>query len=178
METLLMKDAMTVISERKSVRKYTGELISKPDIEKILKAAMAAPSAMHMLPWKFVVVSEPDTLKQLSAQLPFAQMLEKAGTAIVVCAVPEEAAGSNEAYAILDCACASENILLAAEALGLGAVWTAVYPDEQLMVSVRKVLNIPGDVIPLNIIPVGHPAGEESVQDKYNPVNIHWGKWS
>ncbi|QEC66253.1 nitroreductase family protein [Panacibacter ginsenosidivorans] len=177
METVTFKDTLTVIQERKSVRNYTGEQVTKKDIDKILHAAMAAPAAIHMLPWKFIVVTDPEKLKVLANGLPFAKMLPKAGTGIIVCAVPGEAALGNEDFAIIDCACASENILLAAEALGLGAVWTAVYPNKELMDFIRKELNIPRHVIPLNVIPVGHPAGDESAQNKYNAKNIHWEKW-
>jgi len=178
METVLHKDALTIIRERKSVRSYTGEPVSKGDIDIILRAAMAAPAAIHMMPWKFIVVTEKTTLKTLADGLPFAKMLVTAGTAIVVCAVPQEAAMGSEEFAILDCSCASENILLAAAALGLGAVWTAVYPGKELMAFVKRELGIPPHVIPLNIIPIGHPAGEEIAKDKYDIKNIHWEKWS
>ncbi|MGE5106673.1 MAG: nitroreductase family protein [Sphingobacteriales bacterium] len=177
MDTVMLKDTLTVIHERKSVRSYTGEKAGKEEIEKLLRAAMAAPAAIHMLPWKFIVVTDKTKLKALADGLPFAKMLTKAGTGIVVCAVPGEAAMGNEDFAILDCTCASENILLAAEALGLGAVWTAVYPNEALMDFVRSELNIPKYVIPLNVIPVGHPSGEEKPQEKYDAKNIHWEKW-
>lgn len=177
METIMIKDALAVIADRKSVRHFTGEAVSKEEIDKLLHAAMAAPAAVHMLPWKFIVITDKAKLKQLAAGLPFAQMLTKAGTGIVVCAVPEEAAMNNEAFAIMDCTCASENILLAAEALGLGAVWTAVYPNTELINFVREELNIPANIIPLNIIPVGHPVGDETAKQKYKPENIHWEKW-
>jgi nitroreductase len=177
METITVKDALTAIFERKSVRSYTGEPVSNEEVDKLLRAAMAAPAAVHMIPWKFIVVTDTKKLKTLADGLPFAKMLTKAGTGIVVCAVAKEAAGGSEEFAILDCTCASENILLAAEALGLGAVWTAVYPNKELMDFVRKELNIPHHVIPLNIIPVGHPTGAEKAQDKYDAKNIHWQKW-
>ncbi len=177
MEAAMLKDALTVMQERKSVRTYTGEPVSKEEIDKILHAAMAAPAAIHMLPWKFIVVTDRDILKSLANGLPFAKMLTQAGTGIVVCAAPNEAAMGSDEFAIIDCTCASENILLAAEALGLGAVWTAVYPNEKLMDFVRSELNIPHTIIPLNIIPVGHPAGVEKPQDKFDAANIHWEKW-
>jgi nitroreductase len=177
METIFQKDVLSVIHERKSVRHYTGEPVSKAEIDILLRAAMAAPAAVHMLPWKFIVVTNEDKIKALVNGLPFAQMLKDAGTGIVVCAVPGEAAMSSEAFAVLDCACATENILLAAEALGLGAVWTAVYPNKELIDFVREELNIPKHVIPLNIIPVGHPTGEDKTQVKYDAKNIHWEKW-
>lgn len=174
---MLLKDAMTVILERKSVRHYTNEAVSKDDINKILQAGMAAPAAVHMLPWKFVVVTDKEKLKTLSTGLPFAQMLKQCSAAIVVCAIPEEAAMHSEIFAVLDCACASENILLAAEALGLGAVWTVVYPTKELISFVRDELQIPFNVIPLNIIPIGYPAGDEKTKNKYDAKNIHWEKW-
>lgn len=177
MEEVMLKDALTVIHERKSVRHYTGDPVNKEDIDKILRAAMSAPAAIHMIPWKFIVVTDKEKLMALADGLPFAKMLTAAGTGIVVCAVPKEAALGSEDFAILDCACASQNILLAAEALGLGAVWTAVYPNKELMAFVRKELNIPEYVIPVNVIPVGHPTGEEKAQDKYDAKNIRWEKW-
>jgi nitroreductase len=177
METLLQKDALSIIQERKSVRNFTGQMVSIENIDKILHAAMAAPAAIHMLPWKFIVVTNKDTLNTLAKGLPFAQMLVKAGTAIVVCAVPNEAALGKEEFAIIDCTCASENILLAAEALGLGAVWTAVYPDKAMINFVQALLNIPKNIIPINVIPIGYPTGVEKAQNKYNPKNIHWEKW-
>ncbi len=176
METII-HDTLTVIQERKSVRHFTGEKVSKEDIETILRAGMAAPAAVHMLPWKFIVVTEKNRIQALSDGLTFAKMLPQAGTAIIVCAATQEAAMSNEAFAIIDCTCASENILLAAEALGLGAVWTAVYPNKQAMDFVRKEFNIPSDVIPLNVIPIGYPTGEDKAQDKFEASNIHWEQW-
>ncbi|HET9056725.1 MAG TPA: nitroreductase family protein [Chitinophagaceae bacterium] len=177
MKVASLNDTLVIIQQRKSVRNFTGQLVSKEDVNKILHAAMAAPAAVHMLPWKFIVITDKLKLRTLADQLPFAKMLPKAGTAIVVCAVPEEAALHSKEFAILDCTCASENILLAAEALGLGAVWTAVYPNEELMKFVRAELNIPSKVIPLNIIPVGYPTGEDVAEDKYDAGNIHLEKW-
>jgi nitroreductase len=163
--------------DRKSVRHFTGETISKKEIQDILRAAMAAPSAVQMLPWIFIVVTDKQMLEALSAKLPFAKMLPEAGTAIIVCVDPRLAAMGKEEFAILDGACASENILLAAEALDLGAVWTAVYPSKELMDEVRKLLGIPPAIIPLNVIPVGHSTGEDKPKRKFKDNVIHWQKW-
>jgi nitroreductase len=173
MQTILLKNALTVIHERKSVRHFTGGPVSEKEVQTILHAGMAAPSAMHMLPWTFIVVSDKKMLGDLSAGLPFAKMLADAGTAIIVCVSPKEAAMGKEEFAILDGACASENVLLAAEALGLGAVWTAVYPDKELMDHVRKLLNIPQAIIPLNVIPIGHPTGDDQLRRKYKDNAIY-----
>jgi len=167
----------TVIHNRKSVRNFTGEAVTKEQIETILKAGMAAPSAVNMQPWAFIVITERKTMDSLADILPFAKMLYKAGAAICVCMIPEKAYEKRVEFAIMDCSAASQNILLAAEALGLGAVWTAAEPWEELAGHVRKILGIPEEILPLNIIPIGHPTGEDVKKDKFKPENIHWGKW-
>jgi nitroreductase len=172
-----MSDALSVIHSRKSVRSFTGQSVSKDALDKILRAGMAAPTAVNMQPWAFVVVTDRKTLDTLASGLPYAKMLDKAGAAIIVCTIPEKAYDKSVELAVIDSTCASENILLAAEALGLGTVWTAAYPYKDRMDVARKVLNIPKDIIPLNVIPVGHPTGADKPKDKYNPENIHWEKW-
>ncbi len=168
---------LAVIHNRRSVRNFTGEPVSKDDLMTILKAGMAAPSAVNYQPWEFVTVTNRETLNQLADGLPYAKMLYKAGAAIVVCAVPDKAFDKSTEYAIIDAALASQNILLATESLGLGAVWTAAFIDESRINYVRTVLNIPKNIIPLNVIPIGHPTGEDKPKDKFNDKNIHWEKY-
>ena len=172
------KDTLTTIHARKSVRHYTGQPVSKKDLEALVKAGMAAPTAMDRRPWAFVVVSDEAALRQLAQGLPYAQMILQAKSAIVVCGVMNKA-GNGEArdFWIQDCSAATENILLAAEAIGLGAVWTGVYPSTQRVDHVQKTLGIPRDVVPLNVIAVGYPTGEDRPKDKFDPTNIHWDKW-
>ena len=172
-----MSDALSVIHSRKSVRSFTGENVTKDALDKIIRAGMAAPTAVNKQPWAFVVVTDRKTLDALAAGLPYAKMLDKAGAAVIVCAIPEKAYDKRMEFAVIDSTCASENILLAAEALGLGAVWTAAYPYKDRMDVARKVLNIPQDIIPLNVIPIGYPTGTDKPKDKYNSENIHWEKW-
>lgn len=172
-----MSDALSVIHNRKSVRSFTGQSVSKDLLDKIIRAGMAAPTAVNKQPWAFIVVTDRKILDTLAAGLPYAKMLDKAGAAIIVCAIPEKAYEKNLELAVIDSTCASENILLAAEALGLGAVWTAAYPYKDRMDIARKALNIPQDIIPLNVIPVGHPTGTDKPKDKYKPENVHWEKW-
>jgi len=172
-----MGDALNVIHSRKSVRNFTGQTVSKDLLDKIVRAGMAAPTAVNMQPWSFVVVTDRKTLDMLNAGLPYAKMLGKAGAAIVVCAIPEKAYEGSKEFAIIDGSLAGENILLAAEALGLGATWTAAYPYEDRMDVARKVLGIPTNIIPLTVIPIGYPAGVDKPKNKYKPENIHWEKW-
>lgn len=170
-------ETLSVILRRTSVRNYSDQPIHKGDLERLLRAAMAAPAAGNKFPWKFVVIRDKAMLRYLAAGLPSAKMLADAAAAIVVCAVPREAFDGKKEYAILACACASENILLAAEALGIGAVWTAVYPNDDTMDFVRRELNIPPSVFPLNIIPLGYSSDDDMPHEKYDPSNIHWEEW-
>lgn len=171
------KDIFSIIHSRKSVRNFTGEGITKEQIETIIKAGMAAPSAVNMQPWAFIAITDRETLDTLADYLPYAKMIYKAGAAIVVCAIPEKAHEKLTEYSILDTAAATENILLAVEALGLGAVWTAVYPKKDLQKFVRETLQIPNNVIPLCVIPIGHPTGEDMPKNKFNKEFIKWEKW-
>ncbi len=170
-------DALSVIHSRKSVRHFTGAKVEKQQLETIVKAGMAAPTAVNKQPWSFVVISDRTLLDKLAEGLPYAKMLDKAGAAIIVIAHPDRAYEGSRDFAIIDACCASQNILLAVESLGLGAVWTAAYPDTARVEHVRKVLGIPADAIPLNVIPIGVPTGEDKPKDKFRVENIHWDKW-
>lgn len=165
------------IHSRKSVRQFTSEEISQEQIEIMLKAAMAAPSAVNYQPWRFVVVSGRESLDRLSENLPYAKMLTQATLAIVVCGETTWMGGNENPYWPQDCSAATQNMLLAAESLGLGAVWTAVYPDQERVAAVKALLEIPDGVLPLCVVPMGHPAGEQKPKDKWKPENIHYGKW-
>lgn len=173
-----IKDTLTTIHSRKSVRHYTGEPVSKRDLETLVKAGMAAPTAMDKRPWAFVIVTDKAVLDQLAEGSPHSKMIVSAKSAIVVCGVlAKEPEGQAREFWVQDCSAATENILLAAEAMGLGAVWTGMYPSAERVGYVQKVLGIPKDVLPLNIIAVGYPTGEDRPKDKFDPVNIHWDKW-
>ena len=165
------------IHNRKSVRQYTSEPVSDEQIEILLKAAMAAPTAVNYQPWRFVVVTERAGLDAMAEVLPYAKMLKQAPFAIVVCGETRWFEGQENPYWQQDCSAATQNILLAAEALGLGAVWTGVYPDPEKSDNLSRLLNLPATVQPLCAIPVGHPSGEEPPKDKWKPENIHYGNW-
>lgn len=173
-----INDAIDVIMSRKSVRNFKKDTVSHEDLTTILKAAMAAPTAVNKQPWSFIVVTDREILDKLADTLPYAKMLFQAPSAIIVCAHPDWASQPNSTeYAIIDCSLASMNILLAAEALGLGAVWTAAYPRKDRIEPVRSICNIPDNVIPLNVIPIGYPTGEDKPKDKFKEDRIHWNKF-
>lgn len=170
-----VEDALTVIHKRKSVREYLNKPVTKEQLTVLMKAAMAAPTAMDKRPWVFVAVTERALLDSLAEGLPYSKMLKNAPAAIVVCGDTRKALNSD--VWVQDCSAASENLLLAAEATGLGAVWTGIYPENFKINHVRRTLNIPMEVIPLNVISIGWPTGEEKPKDKFDPSNIHWDKW-
>ena len=164
--------ALDVIMTRTSIRSFTGDPVSKDRLETILKAGMAAPTAMNNQPWRFVVVTDKDKIGSVFGSGPRSTMYSTAGAVIVVCGQT----GSNMFW-YEDCSAAAENILLAAHALGLGAVWTAGYPGEERVAPVAAALGLPEDVKILCVIPVGVPAETPAPKDKWNPDNIHWEKW-
>lgn len=172
-----MNNTVKTIFERKSVRSFENKVLSKEQLELIVKAGMAAPSARNLQPWAFIIITDRNTLNTLADRLPYAKMLHEASAAIVVCGVPENAGDSPEGYWVQDCSAATQNILLAIESMGLGAVWTGVYPRSERIDVVRNVLSIPQNVFPLNVIPVGYPKGENRPKDKFKPENIRREKW-
>jgi nitroreductase len=177
MKKVYADDVLNTIHNRKSVRSFTGKSVTESELDILLKAAMAAPSAVNCQPWEFITVKNREVLDALGDALPFAKMIYKAGAAIIVCSDPIKAHKHMVEYAIIDSALASQNLLLAAEAIGLGAIWTAAYPYPDRMESVRNILNIPEYIIPLNVIPIGHPTGEDLPKNKYNEGKVHSEKW-
>jgi nitroreductase len=168
-------DALTVIHNRKSVRKYLDKPVTKDQLEILLRAGMASPSAADKRPWAFVAVTDRAMLDTLSFSSGGTKMLTKAKAAIVVCGDTRK--GLKSEVWIQDCSAASENILLAAEAIGLGAVWTGIWLNPEPTKYVKRILGLPEEVQPLNIISIGYPTGEEKPKDKWDPSNIHWDKW-
>ena len=169
------KAVLDNILSRKSVRSYTEQEVSQEQIETILKAAMAAPSGVNLQPWRFVVVREQTTKEKLA--VGFNKMIAQAPVAIVVCGVTTRSDGQPNGNWTADCAAATENLLLAVEALGLGAVWTACYPYEVRMDPTIEALGLPEDVKPYCIVPIGYPAGEDKPKDKWKPERIHKDRW-
>lgn len=166
------------ILSRKSVRHFTGEPVTKACLLMLMKAGMAAPSARNRQPLAFVAVTERKILDELGEGLPYTKMIFQAGGAIIVCcdSTAELQEGATDLWDH-DASAATENILLAAEAMGLGAVWSALYPMKEREGHVRKVLALPGHAWPFSIIPVGHPTGEDQPRDKFRAEKIHWEKW-
>lgn len=172
-----MNDFIKMVMSRGSVRQFTGGPVDAADLETIVRAGMAAPSACNVQPWAFIIVTDRNLMDNLAKKLPYARMLDKAGAAVVVCGVPDRDESFARKFWPFDCSAATQNILLAAHALGYGAVWTAVFPEEDRVEAVRHECGIPGNIIPLNVIPIGIPAAPARPKDKYRPENVHWNTW-
>ena len=166
------------ILKRTSVRSYLDKSIEDDKIEKLLRAGMAAPTAVNKQPWHFVVVTDKSLLQKLAKANPYAEMVARAPLAIVVCGDMTKALDGNaREFWVQDCSAASENILLAATGLGLGSVWTGTYPSEERCAAVSEVLGLPETLIPLNTIVIGYPDGEVTPKDKWQESNISYNMY-
>ena len=162
------------IMDRRSVRKYTSEPVTEEQLHTLLECAMLAPSAKDVRSWRFVVVDDREILNELSENHPYARMLKQAPMCICVCGVDNpEVPG----YYQQDCAAATMNILIAAKEMGLGTCWMGVSPRPERMETVRRILGIPEDIMPFNMIAVGHPAEERSRPDRWDETMIHRNRW-
>ncbi len=167
-------DAMHAILTRRSVRRYTSEPVSEETVETLLKAAMSAPTATNEA-WDFVVIRDRTLLGAVTGFHPHATMLKEAQVGIAVCGDPTREALTGRWP--LDCAAATENILIAANALGLGACWVGIYPVEERMQGLRDLLGIPKDVMPLSIVSIGYPAETKPPSRRHRPEHVHRDRW-
>lgn len=170
---------LQAIANRSSVRHYQDRRIERETIEILLRAAMAAPSAKNVQPWRFLVTENRKSMDELAGVLPFGAMLRHAPLAIMVGADLDTAEAGTPGYDYwkLDCSAATQNLLLAAEAVGLGAVWLGVTPIPDRIENVGRILELPVNVAPLCVIALGYPERAAQPKDKYDPGKIHWEKW-
>lgn len=164
------------IMTRTSIRQFTDEPVPQEMVEQMLRAGMAAPTAMNSQPWEFVVLNDREVMKNLAGKMRFARMLEQAPLAIVVCGkntlIGRNGEPWDNIFWVDDCSAATENILLAAHALGLGAVWTAA--KEERGGIIKETLGITEDLSTLCVIVIGFPAEDPQPKDKWKPEKIHY----
>lgn len=168
-------ETFEAIHTRRSIRKYTDKPVSKELITELLRAAMSAPSAVNSQPWTFIVIDDRDLLEEIPSFSPYASMCKEAPLAILICGdlTQEKIPG----FWVQDCSAATQNLLLAAHAAGLGAVWTGVYPMKDRIEGFRKVLGLPEHVIPLAFVPIGYPAQNPGPQARYREDKIYYNKY-
>jgi len=167
-------DAIEAILTRRSIRRYLADDVSDDAIDQLLHAAMSAPTAANQ-PYHFVVVRDRNTLSAVPRFHPHAKMLETASVAIVVCGDPT--IETRKGRWVLDCAAATENMLIAANAMGLGACWVGIFPVEERIKGVRSLFELPEHVIPVAMVSVGHPAVKKAPPDRFKPDRIHYERW-
>lgn len=169
-------DLYEAITTRRSVRSYTDRDVPDATIDKLLRAAMLAPSAGNQQPWQFIVVRDRDKLSQIPSFHPYCKMITQVSVAIVVCGDPRGKKWPD--MWPQDCSASVQNLLLAARGEGLGTVWTGVYPFEERMAGCRELFQIPQEVFPFAVIPVGYPKEQQDAfkqKDRYREELVHWG---
>lgn len=168
-------DAMQAILSRRSIRKYTAEAVSDTALHDLLDAAMNAPSSANGQPWHFVVITDRKVLDEIPQFHRYSSMITQAPLAVVVCG-DTGSERSREVW-VQDCSAATQNLLLAAHARGLGAVWLGVYPLEERVDGLRRLLALPQNIMPLGIVVVGHPAETKPPANRFNPERVHRDRW-
>ena len=168
-------EVIQAILTRRSVRQFQDRPVPEDLVEKLLRAAMSAPSARNSQPWQFVVLTHRPLLRQAATVNPYAEMAARAPLAILICA--DTRLEKSPGFWPVDCAAAAENMLLAAHGLELGAVWTGVWPRAERMDGFRRLLRLPEAVIAHSMIVVGYPAEQPAAEDRYRADRVHQNAW-
>jgi nitroreductase len=168
-------EAIEALMTRRSVRKYTDQPVPDQVVEQLLRAAMAAPSAGNQQPWRFVVIRDRSALESVATNLPHGTMAREAQLAVLICGdLGDE---RHPGFWVQDCAAATQNLLIAAHAQGLGAVWLGIYPREERMAHLRSLCKIPDRVVPFALVAVGYPAEQPSPNDRFEQTRVHLDTW-
>ena len=168
-------EAMEAVMKRRSIRKYTAQPVPDQVVEQLLRAAMAAPSAGNQQPWHFVVVRDRSALESVAKNLTYGTMAREAQLAVLICGdLGEE---RHPGFWVQDCSAATQNLLIAAHALGLGAVWLGIYPREERVALLRSLCGVPDSVVPFALVAVGYPAEQPGPADRFQQARIHLNTW-
>lgn len=171
-------EAIQALLTRRSVRQFIPDApISDETVETLLRAAMTAPTARNCRPWHFVVVRDKAQLQKLKAAHPHAGMLDKASLAIAICGSTQDACLNDIGYLVIDTAAATQNLLLAAHALGLGGVWLGMYPNDDRALPAAAALNLPEGQKVLHLVALGTPAAQPEPLDRYDASRVHHDRW-
>ncbi|MFZ5807259.1 MAG: nitroreductase family protein [Verrucomicrobiota bacterium] len=166
---------LEAIQTRRSVRKYTDKPIAENMMHSLLAAAMSAPSAGNQQPWHFIVITDKKLMQEVAAVHPHAGMITQAAAAMMICG--DETLEKYKGFWPQDCSAATQNILLAAHAQGLGAVWAGIYPDIDRMQAIRNIFKIPKHIAPFSLIPLGYPAENKPGENRFKQDRVHTNRW-
>ena len=164
------------IHTRRSIRKYTRQQVSPEIVDKVLRAAMAAPSAANRQQWCFLVINDRAILDETAKVVPPFTMLKEATLGILVCGDLTKVNPGSTIF-VQSCSAAVQNILLAAHASGLGAVWLGVHPLPDRVDALKKQFSLPDTVAPFAFVSIGHPAEQKPPEDRYQAAAVHLNKW-
>ena len=168
-------NTIEAIITRRSIRKYKTQLIEKEKVNKLLEAGMYAPSARNEQPWHFLVIDERELLNKIPSVHPYAGMLKEASVAIMVCG--DTNIEKSIEYNAINCSAATQNILLAAHDLGLGACWLGVYPREERVKGLVEMFDLPPNIIPISLVSIGYPAEDLAAPNRYIEERVHYNLW-
>jgi nitroreductase len=169
-------EALEAILTRRSIRQYTSRNVPEALVKVLLEAGMSAPSTSNLQPWHFVVIKDHRLLCEIPKFHPYSEMLKQAPLAILVCG--DLSVQKQEGYMVQDCSAATQNILLAAHAKKLGAVWLGIYPKEARVAGIRKLFGLPGHILPVSLIAIGFPAEHKARENRFKPSRVHTNRWA
>lgn len=168
-------DLQDALLNRRSIRKYKDQKISKDDLNSILKAAMYAPSAMNLQAWQFILIDDKNILIETIKSIPYAEMLKQSAAAILVCG--DSAVEKNESWLIQNCSAAIQNILLSAHGLGIGSCWIAIHGMDDVYKNIKDQFGLPKNIVPVSLISLGYPDETVITEERFNEEKIHYNKW-
>lgn len=160
---------------RRSIRKYKNQTISRENINKILEAAMYAPSAMNLQPWQFIVIDQKELLAETVKSISYAEMLKQSAAAIIVCG--DSTIEKNESWLLQNCSASIQNILLAAYGLGIGSCWIAIHGMDDVYKKIKEQFKLPENIVPVSLISLGYPDETVTVEERFIKEKIHYNKW-
>jgi nitroreductase len=168
-------DLQDALLNRRSIRKYKDQKISKDDLNSILKAAMYAPTAMNLQAWQFILIDDKNILIETIKSIPYAEMLKQSAAAILVCG--DSAVEKNESWLIQNCSAAIQNILLSAHGLGIGSCWIAIHGMDDVYKNIKDQFGLPENIVPVSLISLGYPDETVITEERFNEEKIHYNKW-
>jgi len=168
-------EKLNYILDRRSIRRFTGQKIGNGEIKAMLTAAMYAPSAVNMQPWHFVVIDDPRLMQKIMEIHPYARMLQSASHAVVVCG--DEELQHADGYWVVDCGAATQNLLLAAQTLGIGSCWVGLHPREERKIAFSRLLQLPSHVKPFALVALGYPEERKPRPDRFHAEKVKYNGW-
>ena len=173
-------NTIQAILKRRSIRKYTDQIVDEETIRTILDCGMSGPTAVNKRGWSFIVVDDRSLLNRWSDICDRAAYIVKdAAFCILICGDMERALEKKKDFWIIDSSISGQNMILAATDLGLGSVWLGVWPVEERVKAHQEFFDLPDTIVPHSIIAFGYPAEDKSEQPhlSYEEDRVHFNKW-